>query len=169
MPIPNELLNDSFINFVREIVEWLSESATVTENDEVFYGKGGENNVEGIITSKKYKSLKAPSLITIKFLRKVKNQIKRGYRKNAKWVMNTEAFETLANIEDKNGRGILAEDPRNEDSFLLFGRPVEVYDEIVTDDKQKLIFYSVILKMHTLCLIVKNSRSNQLTSAQMHS
>ncbi|WP_144482414.1 phage major capsid protein, partial [Bacillus pumilus] len=90
-----------------------------------------------IITSKKYKSLKAPSLITIKFLRKVKNQIKRGYRKNAKWVMNTEAFETLANIEDKNGRGILAEDPRNEDSFLLFGRPVEVYDEIVTDDKQK--------------------------------
>ncbi|MCY7677105.1 phage major capsid protein, partial [Bacillus safensis] len=85
----------------------------------------------------KYKSLKAPSLITIKFLRKVKNQIKRGYRKNAKWVMNTEAFETLANIEDKNGRGILAEDPRNEDSFLLFGRPVEVYDEIVTDDKQK--------------------------------
>ncbi|MGY0566580.1 phage major capsid protein [Bacillus safensis] len=137
LPIPNELLNDSFINFVREIVEWLSESATVTENDEVFYGKGGENNVEGIITSKKYKSLKAPSLITIKFLRKVKNQIKRGYRKNAKWVMNTEAFETLANIEDKNGRGILAEDPRNEDSFLLFGRPVEVYDEIVTDDKQK--------------------------------
>ncbi|MCY7677093.1 phage major capsid protein, partial [Bacillus safensis] len=58
LPIPNELLNDSFINFVREIVEWLSESATVTENDEVFYGKGGENNVEGIITSKKYKSLK---------------------------------------------------------------------------------------------------------------
>lgn len=135
MPVSSELLNDSFVNFVREIVDWLSESAVVTENDEVFYGKGGETNVEGIITSEKYKTLKAPSVITIKFLRKVKNQIKRGYRKNAKWVMNTEAFETLANIEDKNGRGILAQDPRDEDSFLLFGRPVEVYDEIVTDDK----------------------------------
>ncbi|MED3386537.1 phage major capsid protein [Bacillus subtilis] len=135
MPVSSELLNDSFVNFVREIVDWLSESAVVTENDEVFYGKGGETNVEGIITSEKYKTLKAPSVITIKFLRKVKNQIKLGYRKNAKWVMNTEAFETLANIEDKNGRGILAQDPRDEDSFLLFGRPVEVYDEIVTDDK----------------------------------
>ncbi|MGQ9028661.1 phage major capsid protein [Bacillus licheniformis] len=135
MPAPSELLNDSFVNFVREIVDWLSESAVVTENEEIFYGKGGETNVEGIITSGKYKTLKAPSVITIKFLRKVKNQIKRGYRKNAKWVMNTEAFETLANIEDKNGRGILAQDPRDEDNFLLFGRPVEVYDEIVTDDK----------------------------------
>ncbi|WP_077736759.1 phage major capsid protein [Bacillus sonorensis] len=135
MPISSELLNDSFVNFVREIVDWLSESAVVTENEEIFYGKGGETNVEGIITSGKYKTFKAPSVITIKFLRKVKNQIKRGYRKNAKWVMNTEAFETLANIEDKNGRGILAQDPRDEDNFLLFGRPVEVYDEIVTDDK----------------------------------
>ncbi|MBA1162550.1 phage major capsid protein [Bacillus licheniformis] len=135
MPAPNELLNDSFVNFVKEIVDWLSESAVVTENEEIFYGKGGETNVEGIITSGKYKTLKAPSVITIKFLRKVKNQIKRGYRKNAKWVMNTEAFETLANIEDKNGRGILAQDPRDEDNFLLFGRPVEVYDEIITDDK----------------------------------
>ncbi|MGG0914712.1 phage major capsid protein [Bacillus velezensis] len=135
MPVSSELLNDSFVNFVQEIVEWLSESAVVTENDEIFYGDGGEKNVEGIISSGKFKSIKAPSLITIKFLRKVKNQIKRGYRRNAVWVMNTEAFETLANIEDKNGRGILAEDPRNEDNFLLFGRPVEIYDEVLTDDK----------------------------------
>nr|WGD99335.1 phage major capsid protein [Bacillus velezensis] len=135
MPVSSELLNDSFVNFVQEIVDWLSESAVVTENDEIFYGDGGEKNVEGMISGGKFKSIKAPSLITIKFLRKVKNQIKRGYRRNAVWVMNTEAFETLANIEDKNGRGILAEDPRNEDNFLLFGRPVEIYDEVLTDDK----------------------------------
>ncbi|WP_439329778.1 phage major capsid protein, partial [Bacillus licheniformis] len=58
MPAPNELLNDSFVNFVKEIVDWLSESAVVTENEEIFYGKGGETNVEGIITSGKYKTLK---------------------------------------------------------------------------------------------------------------
>lgn len=168
MPAPSELLNDSFVNFVREIVDWLSESAIVTENDEIFYGVGGEKNVEGIISSGKFKSIKAPSLITIKFLRKVKNQIKRGYRKNAKWVMNTEAFETLANIEDKNGRGILAEDPRNEDNFLLFGRPVEVYDEIVTDEKtQKHTFYLVISNVDTLCSIVKSSKLSQLMWAGM--
>lgn len=134
LPISSELLNDSFVNFTREIVEWLSESAVTTENDEVFYG-AGEANVEGIITSGKFKRIEAPTEITIKFLRRVKNSLKKGYRRNAVWVMNTEAFETLANIEDKNGRGILAADPRNEDSFNLFGRPVEVYDEIVTDEE----------------------------------
>lgn len=136
LPVSSELLDDSFLNFTREIVEWLSESAVTTENDEVFYG-AGETNVEGIITSGKFKSKDAPADITIKFLRRVKNSIKQGYRRNAVWVMNTEAFETLANIEDKNGRGILAADPRNEDSFNLFGRPVQVYDEIVTDENKK--------------------------------
>ena len=137
MPAPNELLSDSFVNFKREIVDWLSESSVVTENDEILYGTGGDLGVEGIISSKKFKTIKALATVDIKFLRKVKNQIKQGYRRNAVWVMNTEAFETLANIEDKNGRGILAADPRDEDKFNLFGRPVYVYDEILTDDVTK--------------------------------
>ncbi|MBU8597247.1 phage major capsid protein [Alkalihalobacillus clausii] len=136
LPISSELLDDSFLNFTREIIDWLSESALTTENDEIFYGKGDEN-VEGLLTNDKFKKIDAPDEITIKFLRRVKNSIVQGYRRNAVWVMNTEAFETLANIEDKNGRGILAADPRNEDAFNLFGRPVHVYDEIATDDETK--------------------------------
>lgn len=136
LPISSELLDDSFLNFTREIIDWLSESALTTENDEIFYGKGDEN-VEGLLTNDVFKRITAPDEITIKFLRRVKNSIVQGYRRNAVWVMNTEAFETLANIEDKNGRGILAPDPRNEDAFHLFGRPVHVYDEIVTDDETK--------------------------------
>ncbi|XOQ12643.1 MAG: phage major capsid protein [Shouchella clausii] len=136
LPISSELLDDSFLNFTREIIDWLSESALTTENDEIFYGKGDEN-VEGLLTNDKFKKIDAPDEVTIKFLRRVKNSIVQGYRRNAVWVMNTEAFETLANIEDKNGRGILAADPRNEDAFNLFGRPVFVYDEIVTDDETK--------------------------------
>ncbi|MGG3157141.1 phage major capsid protein [Priestia megaterium] len=134
LPAPNELLNDSFVDFVAEIKDWLVESSVTTENEEIFYGAGGETGVEGIITSNKFKSLTAPATLDIKFLRKVKNQIKQGYRKNAKFVMNTEAFEAISNVEDGVGRGLLAVDPRNEDSYTLFGRPVEVYDEIVTDD-----------------------------------
>ncbi|WP_454053967.1 hypothetical protein [Clostridium sp. Marseille-Q7071] len=40
------------------------------------------------------------AIIDIKFLRRVKNMLKKGYR-TPKWVMNTEAFEVLSNIEDK--------------------------------------------------------------------
>lgn len=136
LPISSELLDDSFLNFTREIIDWLSESALTTENDEIFYGTG-DTNVEGLLTNDVFKRISAPAEVTIKFLRRVKNSIVQGYRRNAVWVMNTEAFETLANIEDKNGRGILAPDPRNEDSFNLFGRPVFIYDEIVTDEEAK--------------------------------
>lgn len=137
MPAPNELLDDSFVNFKQEIVDWLSEASLVTENDEILYGTGGVNGVEGIISSGKFKSLTAPSTgLDIKFLRKIKNSVLAGYRRNGVWVMNTLAFEEIANIKDLNGRNILAPDPREEDRFNLFGRPVLVYDEIKTGEDQ---------------------------------
>ncbi|SLJ98169.1 MULTISPECIES: phage major capsid protein [unclassified Paenibacillus] len=137
MPAPNELLDDSFINFKQEIIDWLSESSLVTENEEILYGTGGENGVEGIISSKKFNALTAPATgIDIKFLRKIKNSVIAGYRRNGVWVMNTQAFEEIANIKDGNGRDILAPDPREEDRFNLFGRPVLVYDEIKTEEDQ---------------------------------
>ncbi len=80
-----------------------------------------------------------PTTWDIKALRNIFNKLKRGYRSNARWVMNTLVFELLSNIEDKNGRGILAEDPRKPDSFTLFGRPVEVYDSITTDEQGKTL------------------------------
>ncbi len=139
MDVSNELLDDSFVNFKDEIKTWLADSSRETENEEVFYGLGGDNACEGLISKgkEKYKTVKAPTTIDIKFLRRVKNMLKKGYRTNSKWVMNTEAFEVLSNIEDKNGRGILAEDPRKEDSYTLFGRPVEIYDTIQTNDTTK--------------------------------
>lgn len=139
LDIPNELLDDSFLNFKQEIITWLSDSARETENYEVFYGVGGEKP-EGIISSTgKYIEVTAPANVDIKFLRKVKNSLKKGYRKNAKWVMNTQASEVLANIKDGNGRDILVPDPRNEDVFRLFGRPVEIFDTIETDDQNKTV------------------------------
>ncbi|MBY0094940.1 phage major capsid protein [Priestia aryabhattai] len=134
IPAPNELLADSFLDFVAEIKAWLVESSLVTENEEVLYGAGGTTGIEGIITSGKYKTIAAPAVVDIAFLRKVKNMIKQGYRQNAKFIVNTQAFELLSNLEDKNGRGYLAVDPRNEDAYTLFGRPVEIYDEVKTDE-----------------------------------
>lgn len=142
MDVPNELLDDSFLNFKEEIRLWMADSSRETENELIFYGQGGNDPV-GILNSEVYyNEIKTPATIDIKFLRKVKNSIKQGYRKNAKWVMNTEMQELIANIEDKNGNGILCKDPRQEDSFTLFGRPVEIYDTIKTaeDGTTDLIF-----------------------------
>lgn len=141
MDISSELLDDSFVNFMNEMRNWLADSARNTENENVLYGNGVDNPV-GILTEDEYyKEVKAPEKIDIKFLRRIRTAINSGYRVNSKWVMNTEAFNILADIEDKNGRGILAEDPRNRDSFTLFGRPIEVYDTIKTKADKTVIMF----------------------------
>ena len=142
MDVPNELLDDSFLNFKEEMKAWMADSSRETENDLIFYGQGGKDPVGIFNAEEYYKELTAPSIIDIEFLRKIKNTIKVGYRKNAKWIMNTTMQEIISNIEDKNGRSILCEDPRNEDNFTLFGRPVEIYDTIKTteDNTTELAF-----------------------------
>jgi len=133
MDISNELLDDSFINFKSEMVDWLSDSARNTENDKILYGTGTDEPEGLLLDEAYYKEMTAPAEIDVKFLRSIKNKILQGYRDKAQWVMNTEAFETLSNIEDKNGRGVLAEDPRKADSYTLFGRPIVIYDTIKTE------------------------------------
>lgn len=137
MDVPNELLDDSFLNFKEEMKQWMADSSRETENELMFYGTGGKDPIGIFNTTVYYKELEAPATIDIKFLRKMKNSIKQGYRKNAVWVMNTDAQELIAGIEDKNGRGILCPDPRNEDTFTLFGRPVEIYDTVKTTEEGK--------------------------------
>ena len=140
MDVPSELLADAFISFVAEIRMWLSDAARETENLKVFYGAGGKDPVGLLykdVGDSYYKELAAPDVMDIRTLRNMKNAITKGYRRHAKWVMNTAAFELISNIEDKNGRGILAVDPRKEDAFILFSRPVEIYDTIETDDNGK--------------------------------
>lgn len=138
MDVPNELFDDAFVNFINEIRTWLADAARETENEKILYGGGGINPM-GLLdkTEPYYIEHTAPAVIDIKALRRIKNKLKQGYRANARWVMNTEAFELISNIEDKNGRGILAEDPRKPDAFTLFGLPVEIYDSIKTDEDHK--------------------------------
>ncbi|MBU3135061.1 phage major capsid protein [Clostridium gasigenes] len=147
MDVPNELLDDSFVDFKQEIVSWLADSARYTENDQVFYGNGDDVNAQGLISTKgKFKEIIAPASITEAFLRKTKNSLKAGYRKQAKWVMNTEAQEVLCNLKNSiSGLSLLTQDPRNEDQFTLFGRPVEIYDTVATDETDPLKKKTVIM------------------------
>jgi len=139
MDVPRELLADSFVNFIAEMRTWLADAARETENVKVFYGGGtSDKDPVGILHQEGgnpyYIEIDAPAEMSIKAVRRMFNSLKKGYRKKAVWVTNTHGFELLSNIEDRNGRGILTPDPRNEDRFTLFGRPVEVYDTIETTE-----------------------------------
>lgn len=134
MTVSSELLEDSFVNFKDEFVEWMSEAARNTENAQVFYGAGGENHCEGMLsTAGAYRELTVDGALTVDFLRAAYLLVKSGYRVNAKWIMNSDAFVAISNIKYEDGRSCLQPDPRTADGYTLFGYPVEIFDTIQTD------------------------------------
>lgn len=129
----NDLIDDSEVSISEELRDWYTEISLNTENDEVFYGPGGENSCEGIFVTKQYRTTKAPAEMDIKTLRKLKNMVDAAYRTNAKWIMNTAATEVLADIKYSDGKSVLVPDPTQADVFTLFSYPVEIYDDIKTE------------------------------------
>ncbi len=140
MTVSTELLEDSFVSFEGEIRTWLSDAARVTENHEILYGVGGEKHCQGLIsTSGAYTEVTTPSTLTIDFFRAVYLTLPAGYRAKAKWVMNSLAFAKCAEVKDGDGRSLLQPNPREKDSYLLLGFPVEIYDSILTDEDNKTV------------------------------
>ena len=140
MSISNELLEDSFVNFINEITSWLAEAARATENAEILYGAGGENHAQGLIsTSGAYQEITAPETLTIDFFRAVTLSIKSGYRANSSWTMNSLAFDKISALKDQNGRSFIQPDPRTPDAYMLLGYPINVYDIILTDEDNNTV------------------------------
>lgn len=140
MTVSSELLEDSFVSFEAEIRNWLAEAARVTENHEILYGAGGEKHSQGLIsTAGAYSEVQAPSTLSIDFFRAVYLSLQSGYRTNAKWIMNSLAFGEVAKIKDGDGRSVLQPDPRQSDSYVLLGFPVEVWDSVLTDEENKTV------------------------------
>lgn len=140
MQISSELLEDSFVNFKSEMITWLSECARNTENFEVLYGAGGEKHCEGIIsTAGAYQEITGPDTLSIDFLRGVFSSLKSGYRQNASWVMNTDAFCAIHELKDGNGRSYIQPDPREGFGYTLFGRPIRLFDSVETDESNKTV------------------------------
>ncbi|BFH11754.1 phage major capsid protein [Paenibacillus melissococcoides] len=139
--VTNELMADSAVSIDEELRDWYSEISLNTENAEVFYGPGGEDDCEGIFTSTQYRTLKCPAEVDVKTLRKLKNMVDASYRAGAKFVMNTSATETLADIKYSDGKSVLVPDPTKADVFTLFGFQVEIFDDIKNENgKTKIAF-----------------------------
>ena len=142
MEVSNELLEDSFVNFKDEFVEWMSEAARNTENAQIFYGAGGENHCQGMLSSANaYREFIVPEKLTIDFLRKVYLSVKQGYRTNGKWIMNSDAFAEISNIKYEDGRSCIQPNPKEKDSYVLFGFAVEIYDTIETEEGKTVLAF----------------------------
>lgn len=131
----NEMISDSAVSVSEEFRDWYEEISLNTENDEIFYGLGGENSCEGLLMTTKYRMYDGSNM-SIALLRSLKNKVDKAYRQGAKWVMNTLATEALLNLKFEDGKPILVQDATKPDTFTLFGYPVEVYDTIKNTENE---------------------------------
>lgn len=142
MEVSNELLEDSFVNFKQEFVEWMSEAARNTENAQIFYGAGGEKHCQGLLsTANAYRELDAASGLSVDFLRAAYLKVKQGYRTNGRWIMNSDGFAQLCALKYEDGRSVIQPNPKEADSYVLFGFPIAIYDTIRTDEEKTVIAF----------------------------
>lgn len=68
--------------------------------------------------------------ITADDLIKLKNSVKKGFRKGAKWIMSNDTLTAIELIKDKDDRHIFRDDMSGEFDGYVLGYPVEVSDNM---------------------------------------
>ena len=68
--------------------------------------------------------------ITAADLIKVKNKVKKQFRKGAKWIMSNDTLTAIELLKDGEGRFIFRDDMNGEFDGYLLGYPVEVSDNM---------------------------------------
>lgn len=69
-----------------------------------------------------------------KYMTSLKKSVPTKYKRNAKWYMNAEVFESLENVTDSTGQSLLIKWGRpvygGEETYLMLGHPVVIIDQM---------------------------------------
>ncbi|WP_077369704.1 phage major capsid protein [Anaerosalibacter sp. Marseille-P3206] len=123
--IPNDLLQFATSELENYIIDWLVDKVRFTRNIKILYGTGESTDLQGIMTSKKYKSLTLPEAATMKDFKKLKNvDLLNVFKPTAKWIVNQDGFNYLDSLEDKQGRPYLQPNPKDATQYVFLGLPV---------------------------------------------
>lgn len=125
MTIPNDLLKFAGKELENFLINWLVDKVRITRNIKILYGTGTSKDVQGIMTSTKYKEVTLPATAALKDFKKCKNvELLNVFKPTAKWTVNQDGFNYLDSLEDKQGRPYLQPDPKQPTQYLFLGLPV---------------------------------------------
>ncbi len=114
-------LENIVVNLVAEVVARFMEKECLIGTDGKVLGlRGVTLNVDAA----------SATAITAEELVKLKNSVKKGLRKGAKWIMSNDTLTKIEMLKDGNDRLLFHDDMSGEFDGILLGYPVEVSDNM---------------------------------------
>ena len=128
IPISYELLQDSAYDIEQEIANILSDYILAGINYELTNGTGDQTAL-GIVKSATVVN-KAGEGITYDDLINQRKKVKRGYAKNASYMINSVTEADLMLLKDANDRPLWTPSLRDDAPAKLLGKPVVINDDM---------------------------------------
>ena len=126
--LSNSLVSNTDIDLENKVIELIAEAVARFMERECL--KGTDGKVQGLRGVTLKVETASASVLTADDLIKVKNMVKKGFRKNAKWVMSNDTLTAIELLKDGEDRYIFREDLSGEYDGYVLGYPVEVSDNM---------------------------------------
>ena len=125
-------LENTVVNLVAEVVARFMENECLHGTD----GKvAGLRGVSLGVTAASATAITADELI------RLKNSVKKGFRKGAKWIMSNATLTAIEQLKDGNDRFLFHDDLSGEYDGILLGYPVEVSDNMPDIATGEVVIY----------------------------
>ena len=126
--LSKSLVSNTDIDLENKVIELMAQAIARFQEKECLYGTDGK--VAGLTGVTLGVTTASATVITAEDLIKAKNQVKKGFRKNAKWIMSNDTLTAIELLKDGEDRFMFREDMSGEFDGYLLGYPVEVSDNM---------------------------------------
>lgn len=126
--LSKSLVSNTDIDLENKVIELMAQAIARFQEKECLYGTEGK--VAGLSGVTLQQVAGSATVLTAEDLIKTKNKVKKGFRKNAKWIMSNDTLTAVELLKDENGRFLFREDMNGEFDGYLLGYPVEVSDNM---------------------------------------
>ena len=137
--VSKSLVANTDIDLENTIINLMAESVARFEERECLIGTEGK--VEGLRGVTLNVVTASATVLTADDLIKAKNKVKKGFRKNAKWIMSNDTLTAIELMKDKEERFIYREDLTGEFDGYVLGYPVEISDNMPEIGAGKDVIY----------------------------
>jgi len=137
--ISKSLIANTDIDLENKVIEIMSQAVARFMEHECLIGTDGK--VAGLRGVTLGVTASSATVITAEELIKLKNKVKKQFRKGAKWIMSNDTLTAIELLKDGEDRFIFRDDMSGEFDGYILGYPVEVSDNMPEIATKKDVIY----------------------------